>query len=326
MIWTDGDFCTSADLTTVDSEVALVGQAEEITIDALATGQAPIHRAIEAAGDSIMAHMQQFGGYLSTQSVSANHYAAVMNVGLPAVQRSKVLLSQVVTSTQIPGEWSSLKRWVAYKCLAAFFTDASHRTQLDRYAEKALAYNKYAASVLWQNLVSRGLPIVRTPLPCPGAVYEPGSGSWGASNVSAVTQAGAVGGDWDVAVTWIQQGASTWISPTKKQNGESGPSTIVTKATTAGQALRVSIAGLVPPSGSQPESTVSTALVAYGTATGWFIYAGPTGGPLYLQTPNPLPLATTAYTLPSDPVSGPLVGTGQFPDIFYTFVKTLQRA
>src|SRR5262245_7018375 len=122
VLWTDADFITTADLATLDQEVADVATAEGITLED-ANGNGSIHRAIEEAGDTIMRYMQVFGGYLNTGTVSSNHYAAVMNIGLPSVHRSKILLTQVVVSSLFKNSWTPLKRWEAYWTLMAFYRD-----------------------------------------------------------------------------------------------------------------------------------------------------------------------------------------------------------
>src|SRR5262249_56645057 len=102
MLWTDSDFITSADLVSLDGEVQAVASAEDIPLDNTATTTGIIHRGIEEAGDRLMKYMQIFGGYLNSGSVSANHYAAVMNLGQPSVNRSKILLTQVVVTVLNP--------------------------------------------------------------------------------------------------------------------------------------------------------------------------------------------------------------------------------
>lgn len=323
MLWTDRDFITGADLITLDREVQDVASAEGIALDDPATGI--IHRALEEAGDSIMKQQQAFGGYLSSQTVSSNHNNAVMNIGLPSVNHPRVLLNQVVVSGVIANQWTALKRWAAYWALVVFFRDASNRTLNDRYKDKAAGYKKELHTTYWDAVRSVGLPIVRQPFPCPGAVYEPLSGVWGDDNVPLVAGAGTATVAYDVAISWVDNTA--YVSPALPGQAESACSDVVTMTPTPGNVLSVNIASLTPPTGAQHPSTVPMALVAYCKASGWNVYAGLTGGPLYLQNASPIPVGTHTFTFPGDPlVTGHVATTGQFADFFFTFQNVLQRA
>ena len=250
-----------------------------------------------------------------------------MNVGLPAVNRQRVLINQVVVSHYSGQDvlWSPLKTWCAYYTLGLFFRDAANRTLKDRYKEKQQRYQKDARSIYFEPLKSQGLPITRQPLPCPGAIYEPAvTGTFGANNVTLVTGSGTSTDDWDVAVTWVDQ--RYYMNPGQKVNAESAPSQRVTVTATAGNVLRLSIAGLTAPNGSQHPSTVPLSVTAYGQASGWNVYAGSKGGTLYLQNASPIPVGTQTYTLAGDPlVTGNAADAGQYADLYFTFQNIVQR-
>lgn len=319
MLWTDGDFVTSQDLITLDSEVQDVASAETITLDDPVTGNSVIHRAIEEAGDRLMKYMQIFGGYLNSGSVSANHYAAVMNLGQPSVNRSKILRGQIVVTDLSPYTWNVVKRWVAYWSLHVFFRDVANRTLKDRYRDKEERYSKESNTIHWDALRAAGIPTVRMPFPCPGAAWEPNAGLWSASNVTQVTGAGTQNGSYDVAVTWVDLMPGYYVSPTNNGNAESHPSASQTLALTSGNVIRVNIASLIPPNGSQHPATVPYAVVQYHAAGGWNVYAGVSGGPLYLQNSTPIPVGTKTYTLTGDPLaSGSTLGQGQYADLYYS--------
>jgi hypothetical protein len=319
VLWTDRDFVSSNDLITLDAEVQSVASAEEITLDDPSGGAGIIHRAIEEAGDKLFKYLQLFGGYLNSGTVSANHYAAVMNVGLPSVNRSKILMGQIVVSSLDGVSWPPVKRWVAYWALHAFFRDAANRTLKDRYATKEERYRAEANGAHWDALRTLGVPIVTQPLPCPAAVWEPNTGNWGDGNVSQVAGSGTVEGSYDVVVTWVDQDPGLYGSNTGTgsfvNNAESAPSVPATIALVAGNVAVVDIASLVAPTGAQPLGSIPFAIVEYMRATGWNVYAGPSGGPLCLQTPTPIPIATKSFTFPGDPLTGTaLVGPGQYAE------------
>ena len=309
MLWTDTDFLSTSDLLTLDSEVADVATAESITLDG---GNGLIHRAIEECGDSLMKHLQVFGGATYSGAVSPNHFAAVMNTGLPAVNRSKILQSQIVVNGLLPGTWSPIKRWAAYWSLVAFYRDAANRTNQDRYKIKQEAYQKDRDKTYWPTVLALGVPYVNCPLPAPGALYDLNTGSWSTSNVAAAAGSGTQTGAFDVVITWFNGNL--------QQNNESYPSARQTVTLTSGQVVSVNLAGLNPPTGQQPPSTMPWVVIAYGVASGWNIYAGPQGGPLFLQNSTPIPIGTKAYVMPGNlALSGQQVGNGQWPDQYMAF-------
>ena len=325
MLWTDADCLTSGDLISLDPEVDDVASAENINLDDPTVGL--IHRSVQESANTLMQYQQIFGGFLTNQNVSGNHYNAVMNVGLPSVNRSRILISQVVTSALVPNNWSALKTWCAYKALTRFFRDAANRTMKDRYELKAERYAKQVRNDYFETLRATGLPIVRQPIPCPGALYETNTGTWGPGNVTTAAGAGTDTTDsFDIAITWVDQ--SSYLSPSVKNNCESAPSGRVSvQLPGTGNDFIVSIAGLVPPVTAQPSSTMPISVVAYGNATGWNVYAGLRGQTLYLQNSTPIPVSTMSYRIVGNPViSGTPADTGQFPELYFTFQNIIQRA
>lgn len=319
MLWTDADFVTSTDLITLDSEVQAVASAEDITLDDPVSGAGIIHRGIEEAGDRLMKYLQQFGGALNNGQVSANHYAAVMNIGQSSINRAKVLRTQIVVSELSPLQWSTVKRWVAYWCLHCFFRDVANRTVKERYQDKEKRYLREANTIHWDALRALGVPVVTQPLPCPGAVYEPRAGVWGDSCLSAVAGPGALEGAVEVAVTWVDLTAGKYVSPDVPNNAESGPSAKATVTLASGQVAKVDISPLVPPNGAQPLGTLTLAAVPFLTAGGWNVYAAQAGQPLRLQNSVPVPVGTKAYTLAGDPdATGWMVGSGQYAERYMT--------
>jgi len=312
MLWTDGNWITTADMVSLDNEVLAVSSAESITLDQT------IRRAIEEAGDALLKHMLAYGGTpWGNGSVSGGHYAAVMNTGIPQAMRARVMLSQIVVSSPYgPGVWSPLKRWAVYWALMLFYRDAAMATTNGRYAGKAELYQRLLHSQYWEAVRAQGLPVVRTPMPSPGALYEPETGVWGSDNVSLVNGPGTVADDYDVAIAWIDDG-----------NVQSQPAAPVTVELIAGKVVSFDIASLTAPTGVVPAALRSQgALLGYGLAVGWHVYVGLTGGTMYRQTATPLPMAQTTYTLAGDPVAGTAqAGQGQFADHYIAFTRWNQR-
>jgi len=172
--------------------------------------------------------------------------------------------------------------------------------------------------------------VVIQPLACPGAVREFQAGTWGTANLSGTGSGSTETGNpaYDVAITWVA--IPGYISQVNRGNSESAPSATATGFNVpAGQFLTVSIASLNPPTGTIP-SAVGTASGIYTPlgATHWNIYAGKTGGTLYLQNPSPIPVATQSYALTGvvQQVNSNPVWVGQAPDYNYAFQNMLFRA
>jgi hypothetical protein len=321
-LFTDSDIIADADLTALDSEVELVAAACDPAID---TSQM-IRTAWDETADRIFEKMDSFGGSVNLLVGAGVQMATLLtNYGM-GVSRSRIFLTQVLADDGYANRTSMLRRYLTYKALEAFYRDAAERlTTSDRYDRKRARFEKESA-LAWRRFSSKGLPIVLTPLPCPGALHEIGSGTWGGGNVSAVAAGGAIGGIWDVAITWVDQ--SLYQTPATKFNAESGPSALASSITTiAAHALSVSIAGLKSPNGKSFQSgTFADGILAMLNATGWNVYAGPTGGQLTLQNAAPIAVATLTYALAGDPTAtGAPLGQGQTPDANYAFINAMQR-
>lgn len=316
MLWTDGDFITAADLASLDNEVAQVAAVDGLQIEDSGSAVGVIHRALEEAGDALLLYTRQFaGGFMGDGSVTGAHYAAVMNTGQSSVVTSKILLSQVVVSAAVASQWSPVKRWCVYWALMLFYRDAANRTNNDRYADKSAGYRADLHGMYWSAVRNAGLPVVNNPLPCPGAKYEPDAGTWDATSLSLVPGSGNLTTDWDVAITWVGDGGV-----------ESHPSARATLSLTSGNVLRVSIASLMPPDGTQPAAQRALCAVPYSKATGWNVYAGPKNGTLRLQTVTPVPIGTATYTLTANPVTNTrAAGQGQVPNRWMTLQTFLTR-
>jgi hypothetical protein len=325
MLWTDSSVVTTADLASVDPEISSVATAEGIVID----GQSGIvQRTYESASQQILAQMQRFGGYLSSGLVSANHLAAVFNVGGPGVNRTRIQLGQIVAYDPY---FPIVQTWFTYKVLRQFYHAAFSRTLTDRYEKKMNQYDKNIRLEHWPNLKNVGLPIVYRPMCAPGAINErvPGttrtqSGTWSASNVSTAVLLGTTGGSFDVAVTYVDK--SLYKSQLIKYNAESYTSARITQTVAADHVVTVDITSLVPPNAGSDPAMLPQAIATPLNADGWNLWIGVTGGILYLQNPQPYAITQKTATLTADPVmSGFQSDYGQFADAFYTVQDLIQR-
>lgn len=343
MLWTDNYFVTSDDLNSIDSEVSDVAGDMNIVVDG---ANGIIQRTIEETGSALLAQMQRFGGYLSSGLVTANHLAAVFNVGGPGVNRVRVLLDQVVAyNPQLP-QTLAVKQWVCYRALYNFFRAASVRVNEDRFEKRKRMYQEDTIHVYWPNLQNLGCPIVYRPMQAPGAAFDMNAGTWGSSNVTTVSQAGTSGGKYDVAITYVDQ--AYYKNAANKYNSEGYTSARITVTVNPGQALSVNLNGLIPPNAGANAANLPQAITTPLNATGWNVYVGETGGTLYLQNTsgpitmpplgsttyygnsgyaNTIPLSnTTPYVFTADPVlSGIASDYGQFADAYYTLQDQLQR-
>lgn len=306
MLWTDRYCVTSADLAQVDNDAVISASVEAVSLDAL------IARSLDAAGHVIVASAQAFGGGSYDLHSAAVHYTGVRS----HQRRARLLLGQVITSGATV-EWSHLKNWLVYRCLEALYRDMANRTNTggDRYRERQESYREVAAGEAWHTLWSVGIPVVRNPLPCPGAILEPGSGTWSDAALSTVAGSGTQSGSYQVAITWLNA-----------DGVESTPSSLATVTLASGQVLRVSIASLVPPNGTQSAHTRALARVDPLIATGWRVYAAPAGGTLVRQSDGSPGVGTSLITLPGNvSVSGTPLPIGQPPDYYAPLARLVER-
>ncbi len=315
LLWTDALFIQNSDLISVDGEVDDVATAEGLTL----TGQGGlIWRGVEDSGRELLSKLVTFAGFLAGDSLSANHLQAVYNIGTPAVQRTRLLLDNVVVSGANPFMWSEVKAWAVYKTLHTIYRAAANRNLEDRYKVKRDSYGYAARWEYWPQLKMLGLPVVYKPLVTPGAVMAHNPGTF---LISAVAGAGSVNGPYDVAITYID---TTVTNP--NPNNESNPSAITTLTLASPQVVKVDITGLNPPNGNGSPIDVARSIITTLNATGWNVYVGPSGGTLYKQNATPIPIATKTYQLTGDPVlSGVQAGMGQYANQYLTISDLVQR-
>jgi len=299
MLFTDGPFVLANDLNVIDGEFNEVAADESVTVDTSATSL--ITQAVAEAGAQFISRIQNFSGYLVGIGAGSNHVAAVLNVLSTAINRPRVFLPQVPVVEPDPTR-TVMKRWVQFFVLRNFYRSLYMRSLQDRYGKKHEMYEAETRAQ-WQRLKDAGFPVILTPLSAPGATLIYNSGTWSASNLTAVaggTQIGTV--QYDVSVTWCSLPA--YVNSANQANAESAGSQIATISVPANEVIQVSIATLNPPNG-QMANAVGTAQGVYSpmAATHWNVYAGTHGGTLYLQNATPIPVATTSYTFTDVPVT-----------------------
>jgi hypothetical protein len=327
MLLTDSDILTPEALAAVDPEVSSP-KIQEFA-PPLEGPHSIISKTAYQACHFLTSMFQGFSGYLMAPGSSANHIAAVMNVSSTGISRPRVRMNQVVAEDPDPAK-RIVRTWMEYEALYRFFQALFHRKMDDRFEKKMLHYASERSDA-WSMIENCGLPVVIQPLPCPAAIREYNSGSWGISNVTAGgTGSTEAGNSYDVAIAYT---APSYLPPGQtlngfdRGNGESAASAKVTIAAAAGQVLTVSIASLNPPTGMNPAVGTADGVFSQLPAVGWQVYVGLSGASLYLQNATPIPIATKTFTLPDAPVlSGFGPTLGQSADYNYAFVRTLMRA
>lgn len=326
MLWTDSVFISQDDLTRVDSEVAAVATSEGIML----TGDNGLLRgAVEEAANEMMKLVISFGGYLNAGDLTANHLAAVLNVGIGNSVRQKIGSQQIVVSGDVPGQWNWIKQWTVFWALKTFYRNAFARVSGDRYEKKMIFYKEELQRRIMPNLWALGVPMVIRPLVRPAATFERSTGTWDSSNVSMVSGSGTTAAvSYDVAITYCDMSQSNfYASPAFPNNCESDLSDVINVATEDASVIEVDITSLKPPSGAQHPSQIMVVVVSPLKATNWNVYVGLKGGTLYLQNVAPIPIATKTFTLTGDPVlSGCESGQGQYPDRRLSLIPSRQRA
>jgi len=328
-LFTDLDFVSSADMLALDPEITKVAAAEFITID---TPSGIAAQACDEVGQKILVEAQAFSGFMPPFAMPYNQTAAVLNLVGPTINRSRVTLNQVIVTGANPTETSvakpsALKRYAIYFALYMFYRAAFYKKMNDRYDNKRKMYEAEIRKKYWPRLFNQGVPICYKPLACPGAIHEWNVGVWDVTRVSAVAGVNTnAPTSYDVAITWVDN--TRYLTPINKGNSESAPSARVSGfSVPTGDVLNIDISVLNPPNGMNPLNTaLGQGLVIPGIASGWNIYVGTQGGTLYLQNSIPIPILTTAYSLPGAPVlSGYAADTGQYFDACFTLQKTLMR-
>lgn len=322
MLFTDGNFISAADLAVIDPEVTSMAATEKIVIDS--TPGSTLMQTVTEMGTELTAKFQNFTGYLVGIGYTANHVAAVLNVLSTAINRPRARLNQVVAVDPDPSK-RMFKQWATYYCLRAIYRAAFHRRLNDRY-EKKMEMFEAERKRSWMNLNASGLPILTSPLACPGALLEVNAGTWGAANVTATgSGSGDPGTTYDVAITWVN--GAMYVSPSLKNNAESGPSSIVTQVVASGQFVHIDITSLIPPNGTLAALGTADGIYNPMPASAWNVYIGATGKTLFLQNASPIPIATKTYQPAGAPVlSGNALTSGQFSEYSFAFQNMIHRA
>jgi hypothetical protein len=327
LLWTDGIFVQPEDLARIDSEVTAISTAEGIT---LSGDNGLLRGAVEEAASEMMKLIISFGGYLNSGDLTANHLAAVLNVGIGNSVRQKIGLQQIVVSGDVSGQWSWVKQWVVFWALRTFYRDAFSRLGGDRYRVKMDFYKDELQRRVTPNLWALGVPMVIRPLARPAAKFERNVGTWDDSNVVVTPDVGTGANptQFDVVVTYADMSqANFYVSANKPNNSESNPSDVVTVSLDSSQTAEVDITSLNPPTGYQHPSQVMVVVVSPLKATHWNVYVGLHGKTLFLQNSSPLPISTKTFAIPANPIlSGFSSDLGQYPDRRLSLVPTRQRA
>jgi hypothetical protein len=331
MLWTDSIFVNQWDLARIDSEIANVATSENV---ALIGTNSMLQAAQEEASFELQKVVIAFGGYLNSGDLTANHLAAVLNVGIGNSVRQKCSLQQVCVSGTAQGQWNHIRQWATFWALKVFYRDCFGRLGLDRYKNKLEYYKEELQRRITPNLYALGIPVVLQPLDRPAAYYAVNPGTWGSGNVSLVSGPGtSVATVW-AAITYVCQAAPSfagafYVSPTQTNNAESAMSDAVQVTLADGLVMEVGIESLNPPTGQQNPAEVLIVVVSPLAATGWNLYVSQSQwGAYYLQNlEGPIPIDQLTYALSGNPTfSGYTANTGQYPNRRLSIAPTRQRA
>lgn len=328
MLWTDSLFVTQDDLVRIDGQIVSVAETEGV---ALTGDNGSIRLGLEEAANEIQKLIIAFGGYLNSGDLTANHLAAVLNVGIGNSVRMKAGLNQICVSGDSASSWNWIKQFAIYWCLRIFYRNVFARTVNDRYEKKMNMYKDEIIRRIQPTLFGLGVPVVLQPLYAPAAYFMRNTGSWDSTNVSLVAGAGTLDDSHycDVVVTFVDMSQTNrYVSAAKPNNAESDGSARVTQQMGVGNVIHVDITSLNPPTGTQDPSQVLVVVISPLVATHWNVYASSVaGGTLYLQNATPIPIATKTYTFAGDPAfSGYTIGLGQYADRRLSLLPMRQRA
>lgn len=305
MLFTDDDISV-ADLCSLDAELEGIIDTDGILLD---TDNGLIRRA-KSDAQQILSRFMSFEGLSPTDLTVRD---VNLPFGIPDLKYSYAGFEQIVISGETASSWSALKNWLVNKTLLRVYRAATNKNS-DRYSDRYEELNKLIKVEYWPNLKQRGLPLAMNPLSCPGAVMMR-AGLFTGSSLALVAGSGTLTVPVEYAITWV---GDRYVSPASKFNNESYRSARVNLTMTNGNVAQVSIAGLTPPNGQQPEFTMASCRYSPGVAVGWNVWAGMPGDPImYRQNiAGVLPLTQATFSLPGNPVfSGEQLDLGQFEDI-----------
>jgi hypothetical protein len=327
LLFTDKIFVTTNDLMRIDGETQVVADNESITLEG---DNGLIRAGIEETANELQKLMVAFGGYLNSGDLTANHLAAVLNVGIGNSVRVKAALTQVCVSSDTGAAWNWIKQFAVFWTLRIFYRNAFARTVNDRYEKKMNLYKDELTRRVQPTLFGLGIPIVLRPLYAPASYFTRNSGSWDYANVSLVPGNGTLDGtQCDVVISYVDMSqANLYLDPSNVNNAESELADRITVNMSPGNVISVDISTLVPPTGIQDPAQVLVVVVSPLKATHWNVYVSPVaGGVLFLQNTVPIPIDVETYTLDADPIfSGPTAGLGQWPTRRLSLVPMRQRA
>lgn len=320
MLLSDQLVVSQASISAVDSQASTIASAEGI---ALAGTYGIFQRATDECIEHLLSQAQSFSTYYGDGSASAAHNAAVSNVGGSRNTRARTSPFQIAFSSDTGGQWSTLQLWATMVSLRLLYRSALNNNLIDHYAKKVDFLDEEIKKLYWPQLRNKGIPILFQPLPRPAAVRNLNPGTWSASNLSASAGSGSAG-TWDVQITYVDQvGNQPYGNAANDNNAESAPSEIATIVTSGSQNVVASIVSLNPPTGWVDRLDIG--LFVPRSASGWNVYAGPTGSTLTLQNVTaPIPVATKTFSFP---VLGGVypVSTGQKRDSNLFFFPYFNR-
>lgn len=315
MFWVDDDFVTVADLMAMDAEVQAVAETESIVLE----GPGGVIRRAKSMAEQTLSRFMSFANFspndLTFRDVN-------FPITAPEFRYNYAGFAQIVVSGESWSHWSAIKNYVVARTLEEFYRMASNKNA-DRYSDRHEGMKEQRMGEFWPNFKRRGLPIHFNPLVAPGAVMER-CGTFAEKNVGTTAGPGTSTSALDFAITWVGSLYAPPVPPAYdpklKQNQESYRSARVNLQLVSAAVAQVTISGLNSPNGTQPAFTQSSCRYSPGVAVGWNVWCGDPNDPdlvMYKQnTSGPVPLSTTSWALPGDPVlSGEVLDLGQYEQV-----------
>ncbi len=310
MLYTDAPFITQADLALIESEIPDVAGVADIDLDT------HIQLCIDEFADWLQAKQVTFSGYIPPFNVPSTASYALVNTLTQASNRTRVALSQILTTDgDYPGRWSAVKRTAVYETVMKFYRQASSRKEVDRYEKKLDLYRKELRTVYFPRLKARGVPIVNRPMAAPAAYQEFQAGTFDDTNLTRLNNISVVTDDptVEVVVTWIDN--RYYTSFRVNANAESGPGPIASLQLHSGDFAVVDISTLNAPNGMYRPSAIANIPIVPLNASGWNVYASIGGGPFILQNSSPIDYATKSFTVNPLLTTGFQLTNGQYADL-----------
>lgn len=311
MLWIDKQWITQASLEAIEPGVA------QATSDSTAVNPTVlIPDTLDELAQEIQEHLYSFGGVIDVDGLGDAHMAAVMNTGGGSGRRHIPLDHVVVDDPDRGIPNSSLRKWTEARCFVAIYDAAAKRIEDSRWTEKADEW-RVTAGDRWR-VARRGIPIVQSPLPAPGAWRLKDTGSFGATDITTSSAGGSwPAGTYYAAITWT---GANYQSAAVRSNSESAGCDAIEFTAVLNDSVTFSVENLNPP--PPVNQGILRSGIPWMIPTGWNLYVGSSVDDLRLQNSSPIAIATKTLELTEVDLTGAKIGRGQSPNGTVSAVMT----